>query len=759
MTIIARLLSLTAKSNRMKLLSFVSIITVFSIFSSEFSVAQEQAPSDANISPSSNELNLDRKQLEISRTNLKPVLDGILDDEIWQGATVIKDLHQTQPLDHGEVSELSEFYVTYDDNYFYVAARLYDSQVDDIRARQMVQGQPVFRDDFIRVTLDTFNNGRTAFAFLTNPNGVRSEAVFEGPTQMNFDWSGIWDVRSAMDDLGWTAEMAIPFTTLNFDPATDVWGFDVFRRIQRTNESISWSSFNRQSNPSTAGQVSGIRDIKQGLGLDVIPSFTVAEAKYHTINQSNTRYDPTLDVFYKFTPNLTGALTINTDFSATEADNQQVNFTRFNLFFPEKRDFFLQDSEIFSFGNGAGRNSSQLSAIAFYSRRIGIDSSSGQPVGIDAGEKVAGRIGDVNVGLLAVQQADREGLDGQNLVVGRINKNILGESRIGGMYTSGDPNSSNKSTLAGLDFFYRKTRFNDTHSLTSDWWYQETDVEGVSGDTKAYSANVELQTQGSGFSPRFYYNYIGNEYTPRLGFVRRRGIEQYEGRLTYRLFLKDHPVIRSWQSFGRHTITDSSVTGDLETESSFWRALSINTHQGDTINFDFRYEHDIPFQDFSILGLPILAGEYTYARAGFEFEGGNTRTFAPNFRYETGPFYDGDRDEISGGFRWFPNRRLTLNLSYSYNDVDLPVGRAINRQITLDSSVAITTQWSWLALLQYVSSTGTVGINSRLNWNPRAGEDFFFVLNYNLDSLEGAFQGLSTTRSEIILKYTKNFRF
>ncbi|MBN4059839.1 carbohydrate binding family 9 domain-containing protein, partial [bacterium AH-315-I11] len=368
----------------------------------------------------------DRTRTQINSTSLVPVLDGVLNDEIWQQATRISNFHQTSPVDHGAPSEQTEIFVTYSENYFYVGARMFDKNPSGINARQLIQGQSINSDDSIGVFLDSFNNSRTGFYFSTNPNGVRSEGVWEAANSFNSDWSGIWQVEATIDEQGWVAEFAIPFTTLNFDPTTEDWGFNLVRSKASNNERIAWSSFNRSTNPSTAGQISGIRDIRQGMGLDVVPSVTIATKEDHVAGTSDSRFDPSLDVFYKFTPNLTGALTLNTDFSATEVDDVQVNLTRFSLSFPEKRDFFLQDSEIFGFGATTGRRfgggGGPSDADPFYSRKIGLDPATGQPVDIDVGGKIAGRVGDYSVGVLAVQQGDRIGLDGQNIFIGRVTR-------------------------------------------------------------------------------------------------------------------------------------------------------------------------------------------------------------------------------------------------------------------------------------------------------------------------------------------------
>lgn len=695
-----------------------------------------------------------RKSVDIQRTTLEPVIDGVLDDEIWQQATVITDFHQVNPVDHGTPTQESIFYVTYDDNYFYVAARLFDTDPDQIIARTMIQGQSVRFDDNVHVILDTFNNSRTAFRFVTNPNAIRDDAVFESPTSANFDWSGIWLVDSQIDEQGWTTEIAIPFTTMNFDPNTTTWGFNLEREIARDNERLAWSSFNRAIDPSTGGQIVGMEGLQQGLGLDIAPSLTVANAENHSNNTSDSRYDPSLDVFYKFTPNLTGALTLNTDFSATEVDDRQVNLTRFSLFFPEKRDFFLQDSEIFSFGGSIANN-----GTPFYSRRIGLDSSSGLPVGIDVGGKLAGRVGDLSIGALVVQQEERVGVEDAPLFVGRITQNILQESRVGAIFTQGDPNSLVDNSLAGLDFRYRNTRFATSHTLTGDFWYQQSDTDGVTGDDKAYNVNLDLSTENTGFSGSLGYNYIGAEYNPALGFANRRGIEKFDAEVQGRYFVSDNPLLRYYFGRVRFSHTRRIDNGEMQSEELGVRLFSLNSHQADRLYMDVQKEREGLIADFPIRpGIVIPAGKYSFDSAEIGLESSEFRAFIPNFSYKQGDFYNGEQQEIGLGLGWQPGPRFSTNFSYTYTDVELPQGDFITRLVSLNATVAFSSTWSWINLVQYDNLSSSAGLNSRLNWNPQAGENFFLVVNYNFDS-DGVFAGMNARDSEIALKYTKNFRF
>jgi len=741
-------------SNYIRLFSLVLLF--FSSFPLE-SFAQANIPDQENA-------NVDRKQIEIPRTELSPVIDGVIDDEIWLQAAVITDLHQLNPVDHGEPSQSSVFYITYSEDYFYVAARLYDSNPEDIRAMSLIHDtQLMGSDDRVQIILDTFNNSRTGFIFLAHPNGIRGDGVYESPSSINWNWDGIWQSDSSIDKEGWVTEMAIPFTTLNFNPNVDQWGFSIGRMIPRTNEQIAWSSFNRNNNPSTAGLASGIRDINQGIGLDIVPSVTMAQAENHATNTSESRFDPSLDVFYKFTPNLTGALTLNTDFSATEVDNRQVNLTRFSLFFPERRDFFLQDSEIFTFGGlSAGGNGppGNTNGIPFYSRRIGLDPATGQPVDLEVGGKVTGRVGDLSIGALLVQQGDRPGLDGQDVFVGRITSNVLSESKVGVIMTEGDPNSESDSTLAGADFNYRNTRFSDSHSLTGDFWYQQSDTEGVDGDDKAYSLQAQLSTSGTGFGGRLRYTYLGDEFDPALGFANRTGIEQLTGFVNWRYFLRDHPLIRNNFGFFSFSRTERNDTGEMQSEDFFWRIITISSHSGDQLEIQVEREREglqVPFQIRP--GIVIPASKYAFDSFKVALNTTNQRNFSPDISYKQGDFYNGDRREVGLGLDWTASRNLTLAFSYDYTDVIMPEGNFVSRLVSLDMNIAFNARWSWINLMQYDNGSDTVGLNSRLHWEPKAGEDLYIVLNYNTDSPDGAFRGLQVRESEVVLKYTRNFRF
>ena len=437
------------------------------------------------------------KRIQITRFDVVPVIDGVMSEDVWARATLVEDLHQINPVEYAAPSERTEIRLYYDDDALYVAARLWDRDIAHITAQVLRQGEGLGGEDHISVILDPYLDRRNGYRFQLNPNGVRWEALYQDTDSLESNWDGIWQGAASRDADGWTAEMAIPFKTLSFNPNNAEWGINFERTIQRNSETLAWVSRNRQLNPSIAGTVAGFADLQQGRGLDVVPSATVREDKVYSTGEGSSDLEPSLDIFYKLTPSLNGALTLNTDFSATEVDDRQVNLTRFSLFFPEKRDFFLQDADIFEFGrigsggfNGGGRPSgggggggggggnpaipgaSSQNGRPFFSRRLGL-SSSGEPVDIEYGAKLSGRVGRWNIGALGIHQDEFQTVTANDIFVGRLAANVLNESAVGLIVTDGDPLSNLDNSLAGADFRYRNSHLPGGRVLESQVWYQQ----------------------------------------------------------------------------------------------------------------------------------------------------------------------------------------------------------------------------------------------------------------------------------------------
>jgi len=689
------------------------------------------------------------KVLRLYRTDTPPTLDGRLDDAAWSDAASMQDMHQYEPVDHGEPSEPTIVYVAYDDENLYVAARMWDSEPGRIMAREMVQNRDLRWDDSFTIYLDPFNNKRTGYRFQVNPNGSRDDAVFETPTTENADWDGIWHAEARIDEAGWVAEFAVPFKTLNFNPDSPDWGFSVERSIARNQEEIAWVSYNRQVNPGTTGVITGLTGLQQGTGLDIAPSIVSTQSRDLVADSSGVDTEPSLDLFYNFTPSLTGALTINTDFSATEVDDRRINLTRFSLLYPEKRDFFLRDVDIFSFG-GLDRN-----GTPFFSRRIGL-SDDGRPVDLEVGAKLTGRVGRWNLGVLNVRQDAYRGVDATNLFVGRAAANVLEESSIGMIVTDGNPQSNLDNSLVGVDFRYRNTALPSGRTLEGDLWYQRSDTEGLDRDQDAWGWSI-ASPNSEGLAGWLTYEVFKRNFNPALGFLNRENVRRSLVAITYYKRL-DHPMLREVSQF--FLVNDfHKLSGGLESRSLYLRPLGVSTHAGDEFVIDLSHDREILLEDFEISdGVVIPAGDYAFGVYGFKVTGASIRSFVPRLEAEAGEFFDGDIVTVSTGVGWRPNRHLSLQLNYEYNDVQLPYGDFTARLVRVNADYAFNVRWSWLNLVQFDNDSNSAGINSRLRWNPRAGKDLYIVLNHGFDARRG-FSGLRSTQSQLAVKYTQTFRF
>ena len=689
------------------------------------------------------------KVVRIMRTATPPTIDGILNDPVWQDAPFIDDMHQFRPADHVEPTQKTTVYLLYDDDHFYVAGRMWDTEPDEIRARSLAQGQDMRWDDAFNFIIDPFNNNRTGYQFQVNANGVRTDAVFETATRVNRDWEGIWHAASSIDSEGWATEMAIPFKTLNFDPNNPDWGFTIERSIQRNQEEIAWVSFNRQVNPGATGTISGFTGLQQGRGLDVVPTIVASGSRDFETDAADSSMEPSLDVFYNFTPSLTGVLTLNTDFSATEVDDRQINLTRFNLFFPEKRDFFLQDVDIFSFG-GLRRN-----GIPFFSRRIGL-SRRGQPVDLDVGAKLTGRAGRWNVGLLGVALDEFQGVDSSNVFVGRVAANVLEESSVGLMVTGGDPRSNLDNSLMGADFRYRNSRLPGGRTLAGEAWYQKSDTEGVDGDETAWGVRLAAPNN-TGLRGEVGFETFHDDFNPALGFVNRRGIERSEASVGY----TSRPTHR-WLRELTHGVNYERfelIAGGVESESWYIELVELETNSGDQGGIAIEREREVLLEEFDIFDDVIIApGDYEFDQYSFEVSGANDRALAPSFEYSKGDFFGGDRTEIGVELQWRPNSRFFLGVEYEHNDIELAGGDFTAELVAVRTEVAFDVRWSWLNLIQYDNESESVGVNSRLRWTPRAGQDLFVVLNHGFETI-GSFSALRSLESQLSVKYTHTFRF
>ncbi len=689
----------------------------------------------------------ERKSFEIHRATSAPIIDGRLDDDVWKTAAMVDDFHQTSPSDGAKPTEVTIVRVAFDDEFLYIAADLKDSDPDSISAKQMIQGKMIFSDDRFWVTLDSFNNKRNDYFFQVNANGVRRDALRENNARMIEEWATIWQAESTVTEDGWTTEIAIPFKSISFSPNTDTWGINFGRGIMRKQEYAMWASHDRQDWPAYSGEVSGIEDIKQGVGLDVVPSVSLSQSRDLVLDTDSSGFDPSLDVRYRITPSLSATFTLNTDFSTAEVDEQQVSLDRFSLFFPEKRDFFLQDAGIFEFGN------IDTNGRPFFSRRIGL-SGDGQSVGIDGGIKLTGRVGDFNVGALAIRQEAAGDVEATDLFVVRGSYNVLDESAVGFIMTHGDPTSNESNSVVGVDFLYRDSDGPFGEILTGKVWAQQSRSSNLEGDDQAFGAQFEIPSD-----KLLVYagaQHIEENFHPALGFVNRAGIRRFDTGIRYRV----RPDEGRWRALNsRIDITHiTDMNGDVLSQKTRVWPISFYSHRDDFMFIEWEGNTEVVRDEFDLFGrVNIPAGEYNFNRVRAELISGMQRPVRVLLSVQSGGFFGGDRLEKFVELQWRQSAYFFMALGFTENVVDLPSGSFTSHLGSLRTDVAFNSKWSWSNFLQYDNTGDVFGVNSRLRYVPDAGKEVVLVLNQGgvVDS-ENHF---ASTQSDINLKFSYTFRY
>ncbi len=690
----------------------------------------------------------DQKSIQMIRTTTPPVIDGVLDDVVWQSAAVVDEFHQILPVEYAEPSVRTEVYLLYDDDAIYVGAKL---SIDPalISRNILRRNGTITNDDYFFVSFDPFNNQRGGYFFGVNPNGVHQDGLYRNISEFYGDWDSIYYVETTTVADGWIAEYKIPFKSVSFDPNSDTWGMNFSRKVQSRNEQMTWVSNNRRFDPSSAGKATGLTGLDQGLGLDIVPSVSVRKERTYTPGLSESIFEPSVDVFYKITSALNGSLTLNTDFSATEVDDRQVNLTRFSLFFPEKRDFFLRDADIFEFGRLS------QNGRPFFSRKIGLGAN-GQEIGLIGGAKISGRIGDWEIGALSIRQDESTGLAADTLNVVRIKTGIMAESTIGAIFTQGDPTSNLNSTLAGVDFLYRNTTIGNGRIFEVSSWYQQTNTQGIASDDGAAGLSIFLpSTEGlsGGVSTKRYEN----NFKPALGFANRVGVDEYTGELNYMY----RPGTGFWQSmnFALNGERFNDLKGNLQSEKVTITPLELMSNTGDTLFIRSNFNKEILTTPFKIYpGVVIPVGAYEFDNHGVELGSAAFRPLAGKIAFVQGSFYGGEQTRVFGSMAWQASINIRSTVGFNISDVTLPQGKFTTRVLSAGLDYVFSSTLSLVNLLQYDNVSEIAGFNIRLNWIPEEGQEFFFVINHNMEDFnrDNRFESNFTSATA---KFSYTFRY
>ena len=664
-----------------------------------------------------------RRQIEALRVTDGPTIDGVLNEALWATAPLGGELVQVIPVAGAVPSERTEFRVVYDDDALYVGFHCFHRNPKEIVAREMARDGALGRDDTVTVVVDTFHDRRNGFQFQLNPNGARGDGLITDNAASNNNWDGIWNGKATVQTDGWQAEMAIPFKTLSFDPHADRWGLNVEREIKHTFEIARWTGARPEvtvTNVVDAGEVTGLHGLRQGIGLDIIPYALARYRKDRVDTREFTRFDGGVDARYRVTPNLTAQVSYNTDFADTEADARQINLTRFPLFFPEKRDFFLEDSGIFQFG-GAGS-----SLLPFFSRRIGL-ASDGNLAPILVASKVTGRMGDYSVGLIDAVLEDQRDLGVQNAFVGRVKRNVFKQSAIGLITTFGDPNARDDNALGGIDYNYRTTEFLGDQTLQASVFGLGTHTQDVGDDLElAWGAALSLPEDVYTISLSTFE--IAEDFNPALGFAPRRGVRNYQSSWSYRPRPESIRFVR--QLFYTYSnVHWTGLSSDLESADHTLFHL-VKFESQDEAWISARRVFDAPENDFEISpGVLIPADDYWWTEYEVGFDTAPRRLFRFGSTIVFGEFYRGERELYSVNATLLPSKYIGLQAAYGINEVRLPEGSFDTQLSSLRLQVNFKPDVTWATFVQYDNVSDTYGYNSRLRWQLKPGTDLLLVFN------------------------------
>ncbi len=454
-------------------------------------------------------------------------LDGVLDEEAWQQAGVIADLVQQAPKPGAPTPYRTEVRVLVDGDTLYLGVTCLDPDPSRIAVHTMQRDGDLTGDDTVAFILDPFGDRTTGYFFQVNAAGARQDGLYSDPENIPLDWDGIWEARARVNPQGWTAEIAIPSLTLRFPKGQTAWGFNVERRIARDRIVVRWTGTTLDAllgDLRRAGELGGVEELRQGRGWSVSPYGLVRSERDFTTDEATTKPDAGLDVSYSLGPELTGVLTLNTDFAETEVDTRQINLTRFPLFYPEKRQFFNDGANQFSFGLGL-----EEEFIPFFSRRVGL--FEGEQVPIRGGVKLVGRQGRWGIGVLDVQTEDISAAPGSNLFAGRVTYDVDQHLRLGVIATDGNPDGIHDNSLAGVDAVWRTSTFRGDKNFSVGVWGARTDGDVPAGKRSGYGFKVDYPNDL--WDVAAIYTEFGDGLNPALGFLPRPGTRWYTASLSY----------------------------------------------------------------------------------------------------------------------------------------------------------------------------------------------------------------------------------
>ena len=703
-------------------------------------------------------------------------IDGILNEPVYQDVPALSGFIQQVPDEGAAATERTEVWVFFDDAHVYTSARLWDRApasewvANDMRRDSF---QLIDNDNF-SVAFDTFYDRRNGVAFMVNPIAGIFDYQITDEGNPNSDWNPVWDVRTGRFDGGWTVEMQIPFKSLRYQRGTtQVWGFQVGRRVRRKNETSHLTPVSISAGPglfrlSAAATLVGVEAPASGTNIEIKPYAIASSASDVTADPPISHSgdgDFGIDVKYGVTQNLTADFTYNTDFAQVEVDQQQVNLTRFSLFFPEKREFFLEGRGIFDFGRAAGTTGGSPSGggarrvggggdapTIFFSRRIGLDQ--GQTVPILGGGRLTGKAGKFSIGALNIQTDDAPNANAlaTNFTVIRIKRDILRRSRIGAIFTRRSVSTvgDGSNEVYGIDAafsFYDNVNFNG--------YYARSRTSGLAGNDASYQAAFNYS--GDLYSLRLDHLLVDDDFNPEVGFLRRDDF-----RRTFASFdFKPRPggirVVRQF-TWGASLDYIENGAGQVETRTAQLR-FDTEFENSDRFSVDVLRNYELLVDPFTIASdVTIPVGAYDFQDIYVAYAMGAQRRVSGTLSFQRGEFFDGNITTVGysrGRIEVTP--QLSVEPSISINRVVLPQGRFTAKLVTSRVTYTFTPRMFVSGLVQYNSSSDLLGTNLRFRWEYQPGSELFVVYNDQRDTVTRGYPELENRA--LVIKINRLFRF
>jgi len=686
-------------------------------------------------------------------------IDGKLDEAVYREVPPITDFIQQEPIEGAAPTEKTEAWILFDDENIYLVCRCWDSNPKAIVANDMRRDSPNLNShDSFGVQLDPYHDGRGAFFFYMSPvGGIRDAAVTD--SRPNNDWNTVWQSGASRFDEGWIAEIAIPFKSLRYGPGRDqTWGIQVRRFINSKSERLhltqlpaSWGSgaWNRMH---LAATLIGLQAPAGSRNLEIKP---YAISSLSTDTQATPRKsnefspDAGIDIKYGITKGLTADFSYNTDFAQVEADEAQVNLTRFSLSFPEKREFFLEGSGLFTFGAVTGTSAADAPVI-FYSRSIGL--SRGQALPVIAGGRITGRAGPWSIGALNIEVGEDPALkvERTNFTALRLRRSVFSRGSVGGIFTrrSVSTVAAGSNAVFGLDANFGVRRY-----VNFGGYVAKTQTEGL--DDKSLSYRGQFNYDHDRYGLELDRLVVEENFNPEVGFMRRRNFRRSYAQARFSPRTENNRLVRKWRyqaeidyiTDNQNRLSTREIRGEFQTDF----------HSGDNLNLAAVRSYEFLPQAFAIQGVRIPPGGYNFTNGIATYTAGQQHRISGKFSAEAGSFYGGDKRTLAFQGRVEISPRLGIEPNISQNWIDVPAGKFTTTLVGARTTLTLTPRMFVAALVQYTSGSSSLSSNVRLRWEYRPGSELFLVYTEGRSTLP--VRGTELQNRGLVLKINRLFRF